>query len=71
MTMTYEVENTSEPPPCQCCGGSGMHGYRPHVSPSPDDDDAECSTCGGKGVTWFNARQNSCSGYRTLMRRRR
>lgn len=71
MTATYEVENTNEPPPCVCCGGSGQHVYRPYSSSSPDDDDIECSTCGGTGVTWFNARPRTCTGYYTLMRRYR
>lgn len=68
----YEVENSKEPPPCQCCGGSGEHVYRAFVGgASPDDDDVQCSTCAGKGVTWFNARPRSCSGYYALMRGRR
>ena len=57
-------------PTCPCCIGTGMHGYRPYTSPSPGDDDEDCTNCGGQGRTWFDdAKPWSCSGYRTLMRR--
>jgi len=57
-------------PPCPCCGGSGGHDYRAFVSPSDRDDDEDCTNCEGRGTTWFtDARPNSCTGYRTLVRR--
>ena len=71
MSATYEVTNTREKPPCQCCGGTGMHYYRAYVGgASPDDDDLPCSTCAGTGESWFDARQNSCAGWRDLMKGR-
>jgi hypothetical protein len=57
-------------PKCPCCNGNGMHGYHPHTGPSPDDDWEGCTNCGEQGNTLFtDARPNSCTGYRTLMRR--
>lgn len=57
-------------PTCPCCGGTGMHGYRGFVSPSPIDDEEDCTNCGGRGTTWFtDARHQSCTGWRILMRR--
>ena len=56
-------------PACACCGGDGMHEYRPYLSASPYDSDEECTTCSGSGRSWFETRQNSCIGYHTLMRR--
>lgn len=55
---------------CPCCDGSGMHGYRPRISPSPDDDSEGCTNCGEKGTTYFtDAKPRSCMGYRVLHRR--
>ena len=57
-------------PECPCCSGTGMHGHRPHVSPSPADDSEGCTNCEERGTTWFDdAKPRSCHGYRTLMRR--
>lgn len=61
-----------EKPKCPCCSGSGMHYYRAYAGgASPDDDDIECSLCNGTGESWFDSKQNACSGYRDLMRGRR
>jgi DnaJ-class molecular chaperone len=68
---TAVLEDPRSKPKCDCCDGSGTHAYRPYVSPSPDDDDIECSACGGEGESWFDNRRNSCSGYRELMRSHR
>jgi DnaJ-class molecular chaperone len=57
-------------PTCPCCMGTGMHGHRASVSPSPDDDSEGCTNCGERGRTFFtDAKPWSCTGYRTLMRR--
>jgi DnaJ-class molecular chaperone len=59
-------------PTCPCCGGSGMHGLRPFVSPSDRDDSEGCTNCDERGTTFFtDARPNSCAGYRTMIRRNR
>ena len=66
--VTTEIEE--RPAVCPCCQGSGGHGYRPFASPSPGDDDEDCTNCGGKGTTYFtDAKPRSCTGYRILMRR--
>jgi len=69
--MLYtQPSGEKDKPVCPCCGGSGRHGYRPYAAPSPDDDDIECSLCAGTGESWFDARQNSCAGWRDLMKGR-
>lgn len=55
-------------PLCPCCGGSGMHERRPYITASPYDTDAECVTCSGTGVSFHDARPNSCTGYKSLMK---
>jgi DnaJ-class molecular chaperone len=67
--MSTMIEDTREKPRCPCCGGAGMHNYKPYITSSPDDIDAECTTCSGSGETWFDAQPRSCSGYRSLHRR--
>lgn len=56
-------------PACPCCGGTGMHEHKPFINASPHDEDTECTTCAGRGRSWFEVRQNSCSGYHLLMKR--
>lgn len=58
-------------PLCPCCEGSGGHGYRAYARGiSPEDDDEDCTNCNGQGRTYHtDARRDSCSGFRTLMRR--
>lgn len=59
-----------DPPKCRCCNGAGIHEHRAYVGGrSPEDYDMECSVCAGRGVTFFDARPNSCTGFRTLTRR--
>lgn len=61
---------TTEPsrPICTCCNGTGQHGHRPYLTASPYDDDCECSTCEGRGTSWFEARPQSCRAYRDMMK---
>jgi len=67
--MAIAAEEDSRPI-CPCCGGTGMHGYRPRISPSPDDDSEGCTNCGERGRTWFDdAPPRSCTGYRVLWKR--
>lgn len=67
MAVMAEIDTR---PPCPCCGGTGMHGYRPFTSPGPGDDSEGCTNCEERGTTWFtDARPNSCQGYRAMMRR--
>lgn len=64
--------DTDTRPICPCCEGSGGHGYRASAIgvTNPADDDEGCTNCGEKGRTYFtDARPNSCSGYRELMKR--
>lgn len=58
-------------PLCGCCGGDGMHEYRAYAGGrSPEDEDTNCTNCQGGGRSEFMARRNSCTGYRSLHRRR-
>lgn len=67
--MAIATEEDTKPQ-CPCCEGTGMHGHRARVSPSPDDDSEGCTNCGERGTTWFtDARPRSCTGYRAMMRR--
>ena len=68
MTETIQASGA---PTCPCCGGNGGHGYRAFArGVSPYDDDEGCTNCNETGHTWFtDARPDSCSGYRSLMRR--
>jgi hypothetical protein len=66
---TDTTTTTRKKPVCPCCNGHGMHELRVYVGGrSPDDEDAECSLCGGSGLSWFDGRRNSCAGWRSLHR---
>ena len=69
MAVTDQFD--SGKPKCPCCAGSGGHGYRAFArGPSPADDDEDCTNCAGTGRTWFtDAKPQTCSGYKTLIRR--
>lgn len=68
--MSTTVQGSAGGETCPCCGGAGMHSVRPYVSPSPADDWEGCTNCHERGTTYFtDARINSCSGFRNLMRR--
>lgn len=58
-------------PLCSCCGGSGMHETRPHIARSPDDEDAECTICEGRGRSEHGTVRNGCNGYRSLYKAQR
>lgn len=54
-------------PVCLCCRGEGMHYLRlSSAGPTPDDRDAECSTCQGSGRCAIIIRPGTCSGARSL-----
>lgn len=65
------VDDHTGKPVCPCCNGHGGHGYKYVLgAASPLDDDEDCTNCGGQGRTWFtDARPNTCTGYKALMRR--
>lgn len=68
------MTTTTEPrkPSCPCCGGNGLHYWQVSAAgKSPADSDIECSLCAGTGESWFEARANSCTAYRTLRARYR
>jgi hypothetical protein len=71
-TIDEDRGTTRTTPLCNCCTGSGEHEYRPFINASPYDTTADCTACGGSGLSWHDIRgHNTCAGYKELVKRNR